>query len=104
MRPTLASNGSTGVGEVSSVLDSSSSSWGGITADGVVICGITIGFKETYSGLAGSVGNLLPPSKIRSMSENNSSINLSASFSGDQGLIGGGALNSSLTPWLVLTS
>jgi hypothetical protein len=69
----------------------------------MVSCGITIDRKETYSGLTGSVGNLLLPSNIRSMSENKSSINLSASASADQGWIGGEMVND-FDLWLVLTS
>ena len=75
-----------------------------MTAGGIVICGITSDFKETYSGLTGSVGNLLPPSKIRSISENNSSINLSASESADQGWIEAGAFSGSLALLFVITS
>ncbi len=69
-----------------------------------MIFGITIDCNETYSGFIGSVGNLLPPSKIRSMSENKSSINLSASTSGDQGWIEVEVVNDSLALGLVLTS
>jgi hypothetical protein len=103
---TRRSKGSTGVVGVSlgSGLGCSSSSWGGITAGGIAICGITIGCKDTYSGLAGSVGNLLPPSKIRSISENNSSINLSAEASADQGWIELELVNGLLALGLVLTS
>jgi hypothetical protein len=54
--------------------------------------------------LAGSVGNLLPPSKIRSISENNSSINLSAEASADQGWIELELVNGLLALGLVLTS
>jgi hypothetical protein len=82
---------------------SESFSGGGTTAGGAGICGITIDFKETYSGWAGSVGNRLPPSKIWSRSENNSSINLSASASADQGWMGVGAMDGSLSFGFVLT-
>ncbi|GAB4173230.1 MAG: hypothetical protein Fur006_02400 [Coleofasciculaceae cyanobacterium] len=75
----------------------------GFTAPGAASCGITIGFRDTYSGLAGSVGNLLLPSKMRSMSENNSSINLSASVSADQGWMEEGVVNGSLSFGFVLT-
>jgi hypothetical protein len=55
---TLISDGSIdGVG-VDSGTGCCGSSWDGITAGGIVTCGSGIGCKETYSGLAGSVGNL----------------------------------------------
>ena len=67
-------------------VDSCEGCWDAVTiGDGMAILGITIDCKETYSGLIGSVGNLLLPSKIRSISANKSSINLSASVCADQG-------------------
>lgn len=101
---TSASSDSTGLASTDSVIDCSCSFSGGMATDGRGIFGIASDRREIYSGLAGSVGNLLPPSKMRSMSENSSSISLSASASADQGWMGGGAVNGSLILSLVLTS